>query len=156
MTPIDSVHSGSPLAPRGEDPLVVRRHERLNCRLPATVRVRDDSAVPVSLSRTVGDGAGCVPVTVVDCSEGGAGIECGCFLPRATTVVLRVPMSGIDGTLECVGTIQRVMMISRSPTYYLGVSFAGEGAATDSAAVERLLGACRKQAAGPEGNDARP
>jgi hypothetical protein len=110
---------------QGPEQLVVRQHERYHCRLGATVRVADISVDQVALARSVGDGAGVVKATVVDCSRGGMGLETTVFFPRGCR--LRVHLGGADSLVELSVRVQRASMLDRTPTYYLGVSFVGSG-----------------------------
>lgn len=146
--------------PSGPDPLVVRQHERLTCRLPATVRVSDEYASQVTLARSAADAGGILNVKVVDCSRGGLGLESRLFLPRSCRVKITVAeavqavvaqaATGADvaspvGPLEFIARVQRITMTNRTPTYYLGLAFIGEGE-EHTAKVARLLAAARADA----------
>lgn len=129
--------------------LVVRQHERYLCRLPAKVRVGEGYTDQVSLTRTVGDGAGGVEVWVVDCSRGGLGIETPVLFPRGCR--LKVTFLGGTTPVELSVRVQRVTMQDRKPTYYIGLSFVGSGdvhaANVESALAMARAGAGQKGAA---------
>lgn len=116
--------------------------------MPAALTVAPDSPTRVRLSRAVGNGTGVVAVTIVDCSAGGVGIECPVYLPRHARVQLVVE-GDRSGALELEGTVQRVGMISRNPTYYLGLSFRGR-TPPSTATIEGLL----RLASAPAGKEA--
>ncbi len=127
------------------DQSVVRQYERLQCRLPAIVRVGEEHADQVALSRTVGDGTGVLNVDITDCSRGGMNIESGVFLPRGC----RLRVTFTDGTHEhaLLIRVQRVAQTARTPTYSHGTSFVGQGP-THEDAVVALLEAARSQTMG--------
>lgn len=111
------------------DQLVVRQHQRHACRLDASVSVAPDSPTRVAISRSVGDGSGVFSATVVDCSSGGLGLESNVYLPRDTRLSVRIRLGASSGhDIELGATVQRAQMISRTPRYYLGLAFGGEGA----------------------------
>lgn len=118
--------------------LVVRRHERRECRVPATVRIGDADSARVALSRSAGDGSGALAATMVDVSQGGLGLESSVFLPRGVRVVVGVRLGG--GLIELPCRVQRVLMNSRAPTFYLGLAFTASPAER-GAMAERLLAA---------------
>lgn len=104
--------------------LVVRQHERCACRMPAVLRIADEHARVVEFSRSVGDGNGSLPATMVDVSVGGTGVETGTFVPRGASVILTVRIAATE-SIEIPSRVQRVTMISREPRYYLGLSYSG-------------------------------
>lgn len=112
----------------GAEQLVVRQHERHLCRLDCRLRLDDHSVAQVTPARTVGDGAGGLSAMMVDCSRGGLGLESPVFLPRGSRVRVSVApgQPGAPRT-ELLVRVQRVSMMDRKPTYYLGVSFLGTG-----------------------------
>ena len=118
--------------------LVVRQHERRECRVPVSVRIGDGDAERVVLSRSAGDGSGAIPATMVDASAGGVGLEAGMYLPRGVRVVVAVRLNG--EVMELPARVQRVLMNSRRPTYYLGLAFLATGAARTELS-DRLVGA---------------
>lgn len=123
------------------DQLVVRQHERLLCNLRAHASVAEANASQIAIARTICDGNGSIEVDIVDCSRGGLGLQSSLFLPRSSQLVVRLiadPAAGIPGDLEVLVRVQRVTMLNRSPTYYMGVSFRVPGPPqTDR--VERLM-----------------
>ncbi len=142
--------------------LLVRQHERYTCRLSAKLRVVPEDAPQVSIARSVGDGAGGVNCIVVDCSSGGVGLQSPVFLPRGVKVIVTVSSQIVDNhaadtppslsSLELPKTVfkgtlrvQRVSMLDRTPTYYLGTALikaVGEQAdlsASDKLGINALL-----------------
>lgn len=127
------------------DQLVVRQHERLQCRLRAHVRIDEEHAEQVAFARTVSDGTGTIGAHITDCSQGGLSLETSVFLPRGCRI--RVRLDTAESTphkLEVLARVQRSSMTNRAPTYVLGASFVGKGA-DHEAAVAALLD-CSRQA----------
>lgn len=111
--------------------LVVRQHERLSCALRAELRVSPEHAEKVIVSSAAGETNGVVAVTLIDLSSGGVGVKSKVFFPKQARMVLRIWASGSDGAgqpSEFAVRIQRVQMLDRTPVYYLGAAFSGEGA----------------------------
>ena len=136
---------------RSADQLVVRQHLRHTCRLPADITVSADSPTRVTLSRSVGDGTGVIAVTVVDCSSGGLGLESCVYLPRQTRLAVRIRLADArTAEVELEATVQRAMMISRGPKYYLGLAFKGQGVPT-AEVLGRIL--AHADAPDPSGGD---
>lgn len=125
------------------DQLVVRQHERRSCRLESSLRVATEHAHVVALSRSVGDGTGSINATVVDVSNGGAGVETAVFLPRGTSVNLTVRTGPGNETIALPSRVQRVTMISREPRYYMGLAYAG-----DQASRSKTIGVLLERAEG--------
>ncbi|HVU64854.1 MAG TPA: hypothetical protein VHC70_12815 [Phycisphaerales bacterium] len=127
--------------------LVVRQHERIHCRIASQLRVASENAEQVSLARAIGDGSGGVDAFITDCSRGGLGIESSVFFPRGCRLRIKARTVGAPqesaGAGEMVVRVQRVTMLDRKPSYYLGVSFVSKGLEHD-AAVTALLDAARK------------
>lgn len=122
------------MAQPGAEQLVVRQHERHLCRVACRMRVGEQNAEQVTPARSVGDGAGGIDATVVDCSRGGLGLESAIYFPRGCRIKVR-----LSTDVELLVRVQRASMTDRKPTYYLGVSFAGSGSEHDravAAAVE--------------------
>lgn len=124
--------------------LAVRRYERYGCDLPAQIAVAAASGQSVKLARSAAGAEGRIAARVVDCSQGGVGIQCAVFFPL--TCAMRLWMTLPDapgakgGDLELNLRIQRTAMLDRKPTYYLGGSFDGRGGGGGrDAAVSRLL-----------------
>lgn len=126
--------------------LVVRQHERYACELPARVRVAAENAGQVVLSRSVGDGNGCINATIVDCSTGGLGLRMPVYLPRGCRVDVQVPGApGQPDVFRGVVRVQRATMLERTPTYYLGGSLLRDSAGGE---VARLLAHARAAGGG--------
>ena len=108
----------------GQDHLVVRRHTRLECSLPGLLRVGDAHSAQIVFSRAVVDGDGAVPACVVDCSEGGVGLNTAVYLPKGADLRLLVSLPGPRGAIEheLHLRVRRSSMVSRAPSYYLGTS----------------------------------
>lgn len=131
---------GSPQPTAAPNDLLVRQHQRFTCSLHAKVRVAPEDAAQITLARSIGDGAGTVNATVVDCSSGGLGLQMSVYLPRGCRVHVRVPGKPgqadlFDGELRA----QRVTMIDRTPTYYLGGAISGGTSAVESTLLSSLL-----------------
>ncbi|HMN42583.1 MAG TPA: hypothetical protein PKE29_17215 [Phycisphaerales bacterium] len=136
--------------PNSAEQLVVRQHERFHCRLASQLRVAAEVAEQVILARIVGDGSGSLDAFVTDCSRGGLGVESTVFFPRGCRLKVRVkPIDAYEGPgPEMVVRVQRVSMLDRKPTYYLGVSFVSKGPEHD-ASVGILLDMARRAAPPP-------
>lgn len=68
-----------------------------------------------------------VPVTLVDYSGGGLGLHSRTFIPRGGLIVVHLDHAKEGSAAECVGRVQRVQMIDRTPTYYVGIAFVNDG-----------------------------
>ena len=130
--------------PQSAEQLVVRQHERFHCRLPLQLRVAPEMAEQIVLARAVCDGSGSIEAFITDASRGGLGIESAVFLPRGCRLRVRLKDGGPTDTIanELVVRVQRVSMLDRKPTYYLGVSFFSKGIEHD-ATVAAMLEAAR-------------
>ena len=130
---------------QGAEQLVVRQHERFHCRLPLQLRIAPDVAEQIVLARAVCDGSGAIEAFITDASRGGLGIESAVFLPRGCRLRVRLSSAAAPATPEhdVLVRVQRVSMLDRKPTYYLGVSFASKGPEHD-AAVAAMLDAARQ------------
>jgi len=101
----------------------------------------------VAISQTVSTRSGRVAVKIVDCGRGGLGVESRVFLPKGAALEVRVldPAGEEDGgtsppvLLEGSLLVQRVRMIDREPTYYIGCAFAAGGPDLEQA-IDRLIG----------------
>jgi hypothetical protein len=132
-----AVRVGRPsMTKSGTEQLVVRQHERHLCRVACSLRMGEQGAEQVALARSVGDGAGRVEATIVDCSRGGLGLESRVFLPRGSRMLVRIGTP--EGGAELSVRVQRATMTDRTPTYYLGVSFAGSGPEHERAVAATL------------------
>jgi len=129
--------------PHPTSDLAVRLHERYACELPAHVSVSASSAAGVRLARSTVGATGKIPARVVDCSLGGVGIQSSVFFPMTCCMNLWLTVPGSSGNagrdIELEVRLQRVTMLDRKPTYYLGGSFESEGPDAQ-AAIARLLG----------------
>jgi hypothetical protein len=135
--------------------LVVRQHERVHCRIPSLVRVSTENAEQVSLARAMGDGNGALPAFITDCSRGGLGVESSVFFPRGCRLRIKAGSTSTDAAgPELIVRVQRVTMLDRKPTYYLGLSFVSKGIDHDTAVIA-LLDAARKAPA-PTAPAAKP
>lgn len=158
--------------------LLVRQHERYTCRLSAKLRVVPEDAPQVSIARSVGDGAGGVNCIVVDCSSGGVGLQSPVFLPRGSKVIVTISSESLDSSTagsaadsastELPSTVfkgtlrvQRVSMLDRTPTYYLGTALikpvGDQSDATAAAAlgIDALLQHVRTSGASAGGHHAQ-
>lgn len=130
--------------------LLVRQHERLKCSLRVQVTAAPECGTQVRLARTLGDGSRVVSATVIDCSPGGLGINSGVFFPKTSVIHARIAAAdGVSTLYEGSLRVQRVAMIGREPTYYLGTSFVERPAA---ALLERLMDEAKRHPA----SDAAP
>ena len=143
------------MQPQAEQ-LVVRQHERFHCRLACQLRVADEAAEQVVMARTVGDGTGAIEAFVTDTSRGGLGIESPVFFPRGCRIKVRIKpsASGQAPEKDMIVRVQRVSMLDRRPTYYLGLSFASKGP-DHEAAVAVLLEMARQSQAATQGPGAK-
>ena len=106
--------------------LVVRRHDRYVCDLPAQIEVAPASAAAVRLSQSAVGANGRIAARVSDCSSGGLGLRSPVFLPLTALLVVTVTMpDATGGTLTATLRIQRATMTDRKPTFYIGGSFEG-------------------------------
>lgn len=128
-----------------KDQLVVRQHERLQCRVSAHARIADDHADQVVFARTIGDGSGVIDVYITDCSRGGVNIESSVFVPRGCRLCVRLVTENAPESqpIELLVRVQRLSMIARTPTYSLGASFVGQGPTHDPT-VAALLDIARR------------
>ncbi len=127
--------------------LTVREHERRECSLPAHLNVAPASARGITLSQTALQTELGVPAQLVDISRGGVGLRTTVFFPKTCHLALRVTLPAPGGQPAKTGPaghaffqatvrVQRVTMLGREPTYYLGAAF------TEAVDVSRLLAAC--------------
>jgi hypothetical protein len=126
--------------------LVVRRHDRYECDLPALLTV---IGTAVRLSRSVLGGAGKLPARVVDISGGGIGMISAVYLPPGceVDVELQTPGDGSRaGNVKLRLRLRRTAMADRKPSFYLGAGFDGEDPGRD-AAVAKVVAALRASGA---------
>jgi hypothetical protein len=113
--------------------LSVRRHERVLCDLKAVVSVAPESQGAVRLSRAAVTGEGGVEARVVDCSRGGLGLHSRVFLPGTCVLSVRFVLPGSTDEVRTRVRVQRVTMVDRGPTYYIGTAFEDEDDRCDMA-----------------------
>ncbi|MFN0011178.1 MAG: hypothetical protein ACKVS8_05975 [Phycisphaerales bacterium] len=133
------------------EPNVVRQHERIQCRLAASVGVAQEMADRVVFSGLVcgsGRAGGTVVADLIDCSRGGLGLRMKVFVPKHTRLVVKAACGPMGEPGEFLVVAQRVKMLDRGPTYYVGASFPAD--ANAAAAVEGLLVAARAAADVPK------
>lgn len=125
--------------PTGDVNSKIRSHSRKHCEVAAELRIddRDASAVVVASAQLTASGA--IAVTVFDVSEGGLGLRTNVFLPKGCSVAVKVkcPQKGEGGVFERLAEVKRITMIDATPTYELGVAFAGE--CTGDAGMDHLV-----------------
>lgn len=114
--------------------------------MPALVRVAEDAAEQVTLARSISDGTGAIDVFITDASRGGLGIESNVFMPRGCRLKIRVQAAAQGAIHDLTLRVQRVTMLDRKPTYYLGLSFVSKGPDNDLG-VGILLEQARQSAA---------
>jgi hypothetical protein len=154
MLPSDRPPPGSNMPIQPQE-LIVREHERLACRLEATLHIDSPGVV---LSGGAADANDAVSAVVVDCSAGGAGLQTTVFLPRGLRLRLHIaplapaPLGGTSPAwaLEAPVRIQRVTMVSREPMYYLGTAFTDLDQA-ELAMLARVLNHLRDSGSGVAG-----
>ncbi len=105
--------------------LVVRGSDRYQCDYAAGLVVAPVHAKIVKPDKSAPGAGGPVDARVVDLSSGGAGVRSPLFYPQGSRLMLRfAPAPGAEPLLVEV-RIQRVMMLDRTPNYYLGTAFEG-------------------------------
>ncbi|MBL0926563.1 MAG: PilZ domain-containing protein [Phycisphaerales bacterium] len=109
--------SQTPSTPASD--LIVRQHERYRCSLAAVARIAGESAGRVSPSPSVTESGG-IRVSVVDCSAGGLGLRSSVFLPKSAELDVELQAGAGQSPAVVRVRIQRVAMLDRTPSYYLG------------------------------------
>jgi hypothetical protein len=122
--------------------LSVRRYERYACDLPASVSIAGAHAESVRPSRSIVAADGRLETRVVDCSQGGLGLQSRVFLPIGCRLQVRFGYAG--RTIQVLVRVQRAMMVSRHPAYYLGTAL--DDADTDRA-VEHVVASLKASGA---------
>ncbi len=129
-------------------PGLIRQHERYRCEHEAFAVVPPAYAEQVSLSTLVSETrnglSGAMSVTIIDYSAGGIGLRSNVFIPKRAMLTVVLPgVAGAQGRGEVRATVrvQRVAMLDRSPTYYLGTSLdeSIEGQRAGTAFIEALM-----------------
>jgi hypothetical protein len=129
----------------------VRQHRRQECRLSIGVTPTADQAPHLVLGAGAARAAG-EHMVMVDFSAGGIGLRGPVFFPRGATLTLT--LAGMETGDENVGSIvfhvrvQRVVMVDRGPTYYLGTAFISQAAAAKGLDTVRAL---QQAQGGPDG-----
>jgi hypothetical protein len=122
----------------GGTDLSVRRHERVLCDLGAMVTIAPESLGAVRPSRGATTAQGEVEARVVDASKGGLGLRTRVFLPGTALLIVRFTPPGVAAEVRAKARVQRVAMLDRTPTYYIGTAFEGEDRQCDLA-LGRLI-----------------
>ena len=120
--------------------LIVRRHSRIECDIEGQLRIAEDDAQQIVFSRSITNADGSVGVRVVDCSQGGLGLESSVYLPHGSHVIVEIDPGNIEGVQKILTfhlRVQRGSMVARSPRYYIGTLFLAEG--TSDQAIEQLM-----------------
>jgi hypothetical protein len=114
--------------------LSVRVYERHDCALPATVRVTDNDRGQLRLTGSALNASGFMPVTVIDCSTGGLGLDTTVFIPKCATLEVVIAADSETGRPEFRGIVRarRVVMLDHTPKYFVGTSFEDAAVATSS------------------------
>jgi hypothetical protein len=126
--------------------LAVRRHERYGCDLPAQIAVAAPCGEKVRLSRSTAGSTGRVSARVVDCSLGGIGLQSAVFFPMSCQVRVWITLPEGPGPIQADLRIQRVVMLDRKPTYYLGGAFESPAPEQDKS-IQALMAYLRKSGA---------
>ncbi len=105
--------------------LAVRGHERYACNIAALVGVGAVHAKIIRVDKSAPGAGGPAMCHIVDLSTGGAGLRSPLFFPLTTSLVLTItPPEGLGAdAVQVAVRVQRVMMLDRAPTYYLGTAF---------------------------------
>lgn len=120
--------------------LSVRVHERFVCELPASVRVSDENREQLRFTGSAVNKAGVTPVTVIDCSTGGIGLNTTLFLPKFARLEIVIEADSKAGRpdFRAFVRVRRVVMLDHTPQYFIGTAF--EDAATvESASLTALI-----------------
>lgn len=110
---MSSPHESSP-----QDMSLVRADERRSCAVTARLGAARESREQVELSESHD-----LEVTIVDYSKGGLGVQSSRFVPQGCMVRVSVSNGASREEAEADGRVQRVAMVDRGPSYYLGLSF---------------------------------
>lgn len=127
--------------------LVVRQHERIECQFAGGVRVAPAQNQAIRIASNVVDASNCVPASVRDCSMGGVGLHTGVFLPKRSQLTLVLAIgTDPDQSFALDLKVMRVVMLDRTPTYYLGAALVRPDDEASRAMLERLVSLARAQA----------
>jgi hypothetical protein len=103
--------------------LAVRGQERYQCGFPSLLVVATEHQKLIKLDKSSPGGGGPVPVQVVDLSMGGLGLRSPVFFPLSCRLVITLQATDTEPELSVPLRLQRVMMLDRAPSYYLGTAF---------------------------------
>jgi hypothetical protein len=130
--------------------LTVRRHERHEVALPATVRLAEQgeklvrfNAAPVR--------KGSLQVQLVDVGRGGVGFKSEVFLPRECAIELHAHGDDDQPLVSFRLIVRRVQMISREPVYLFGTSFTEVPLDLDEVIARVVTASSSRSAAGKVG-----
>lgn len=118
--------------------LVVRGSDRYQCDLPASLTVAPAHARIIKPDKSAPGAGGPVETRIVDLSSGGAGVRSPLFLPQGARLILALPPRPGAEPLPVEVRVQRVMMLDRTPNFYLGTAFDNLSAEATEA-VSKLL-----------------
>lgn len=108
--------------------LSVRRHQRHEVSLSATLTLFGASAEAVRFSTGSSIDGGAIAAMLLDLGEGGLGLRTACFVPRGAEVRVAVHGPGDSVVLTATARVRRVSMVERGPEYLMGLSFMGDSA----------------------------
>ena len=129
--------------------LSVRQHERHACDVAAGMLVSGPSVGAVKLVKT---GAAGAPGRVVDFSQGGLGLSSTVYFPLTCHLRVSIP-DNAGGSIKIDLRVQRIAMLDRTPTYYIGTSFEAATPEQHKAVADVL--AHFRALPPPEGKEAR-
>lgn len=122
----------------------VRSSRRQEISVRGTLAIGSASAHIVRLTPAAGLRDGVIDVDVVDMSDGGVGAIGMVFLPRGTSVRIKLytPTATPEVLLDITGIVRRVAMVDRRPAYHIGIGFDNLSAQTqvDVSRVLAMLG----------------
>lgn len=116
--------------------LTVRQHYRFPCSVDTQLGVAPASADRVKLSRAALGGASGIATTLRDISTVGAGIASKVYFPVGCKLTMNIAAPDRPPVM-LVGSVIRVIMIDRAPTYLIGTVFDG----ADETTVKQLISA---------------
>lgn len=122
----------------------VRQHQRYQCSVAAAVRFDEADAPRLKLSPEASTSATTVATQMIDASRGGLGFSSRVYIPPSTRLLVTLKVSGVPQELKV--RVQRVRMLDRTPTYYIGTSFTGT-TEDHAKVVELLLAECAQSEA---------
>lgn len=117
----------------------VRQHQRYVCNMAAATRFDEGDARRLKLSPEASTSATAMACQLIDASRGGVGFSSRVYLPPSLRLIVSLKVAGIMQEVKV--RVQRVRMLDRTPTYYIGTSFVGTGE-EHTRVVESLLSQC--------------